>query len=112
MSNNMSLDEMLPLNTDIKINGGDQGKINIDSKRNKNESQTYVNGSFDKLNYFKSDDIKLRIINYTNESTIIIDEINNKIYLMKTIFEYRSSSTKRTKKLNQNTGLIKKIYEY
>jgi hypothetical protein len=59
---------MLTLYTDLKIVGGHKENIKIDDKGNWHESQTYVSGSFDKLNYFKSDAIKLRITNYTNES--------------------------------------------
>jgi hypothetical protein len=103
---------MFPLYANIKIAGGYKDKINIDSKGNKHESQTYVSGSFDKLNYLKSDAIKLRITNYTNESKLIYDEINNKIHQMETIFEHRSSRTKCTKKVNQYTNLMTKIDEY
>jgi hypothetical protein len=86
--------------------------MKIDDIGNKHESQTYVSGSFDTLNYLKSDAIKLRITNYTNESKLIIDEINHKIHQMETIFVYRSSCTKCTKKVNQYENLIKKIDDY
>ena len=54
----------------------------------------------------------MRITNYTNESKLIIDEINNKIHQMETIFDYRSSCTKCTKKVNCYENLIKKINDY
>jgi hypothetical protein len=108
----MSLDRMLTLYTDIRFIGGYKENIKIDDKGNKHESQTYISASYDKLNYFKSDAIKLRIINYTNETNLIIDEINNIIHQMETLFEYRSSCTKCTKKVNQYENHIKKIDDY
>jgi hypothetical protein len=103
---------MLTLYTDIKITESYKDKININIKGNTYESQTCVNGSFDKLNYFKSDAIQLHITNYTNESTLIIDEINSKLHQTETIFEYRSSCIKCTKKINQFANLMKKIDKY
>jgi hypothetical protein len=41
-----------------------------------------------------------------------MDEINNKIHQMETIFEYRSSCIKCTKKVNLDENLIKKIDDY
>jgi hypothetical protein len=69
MSNSMSLDQILTLYTDIKIVRGYKEIIKIDDKGNKHESQTFISGSFDKINYFKSDAIKLRITNYTNDQS-------------------------------------------
>jgi hypothetical protein len=54
----------------------------------------------------------LKITNYTNKSKLIIDEINNKIHQMETIFEYRSSCTKCTNKVNQYENLMKKTDDY
>jgi hypothetical protein len=54
----------------------------------------------------------LRIANDSNESKLIIDEINNKIHQMETLFEYRSSCTKCTKKINLYNNLMKKIDEF
>jgi hypothetical protein len=41
-----------------------------------------------------------------------MDEINNKIYQIETIFEYRSFCSKCTKKINQYENLMKKIDDY
>jgi hypothetical protein len=112
LSNAMTLDEMLTLYVDIKIKSDFKESIKIDDEGNKNESQTRESVSFDKLNYFKSDAIKLRITNYTNKAKIIIDEINNKIHQMKTLNECRSSCVKCTTKVNTYNHLMKKIDQY
>jgi hypothetical protein len=112
MSNTMNLDEMLILYVDLKIKGDFKETIKIDKEENRKKSQIYIDGSLDKLNHLKSDAIKLRITNYTNESKLIIDIINNKILQMDTIFEYRSSCTKCIKKVNSYENLMKKIDDY